>query len=72
MNTTPNTIDPNLCPICQQDNRCGNIASCGADESCWCSEITFPEGVLNQVPDEAKGMACICKSCASNPVHQKN
>lgn len=59
-------INPQLCPICQQDNRCGNLLSCGSDKSCWCSssEIQFSEKLLNQIPNEVKNKACICKACA--------
>lgn len=66
MSANPDVIDPNLCPVCQQDNRCGNIASGGSGASCWCRspEITFSDSLLNQVPDVAKGKACICRSCA--------
>ncbi|UTW02188.1 cysteine-rich CWC family protein [Amphritea atlantica] len=66
MSTTPDTIDPNVCPLCQQANRCGNIASCGSDPHCWCSspEITFSDALLNQVPEATRGKACICRSCA--------
>ncbi|WP_290699638.1 cysteine-rich CWC family protein [Amphritea sp.] len=66
MSINPDAIDPNLCPICQQDNRCGNMASCGSDENCWCRspDITFSESLLSQVREEAKGKACICRACA--------
>ncbi|WP_372599407.1 cysteine-rich CWC family protein [Amphritea sp.] len=66
MNTHPDSIDPAVCPLCKQSNQCGNISSCGSDTPCWCSspEITFTESVLNQLSDDARGTACICKSCA--------
>ncbi|WP_363317854.1 cysteine-rich CWC family protein [uncultured Amphritea sp.] len=71
MNTTTDTIDPGLCPLCRQSNECGNIASCGSDASCWCSSpgITFPDSLLDKVPAAAKGKACICRSCAANRVN---
>jgi len=66
MNTTPETIDPNLCPLCNKDNQCGNISACDSKLSCWCHspEINFPEKLLNQIPDCPKNKACICKACA--------
>ncbi|WP_332873982.1 cysteine-rich CWC family protein [Amphritea pacifica] len=70
MNITPDRIDPHLCPLCHQDNRCGNLSSCGSDASCWCRspDISFPQTLLDRVPEEAKGRACICRSCAANRV----
>lgn len=57
---------PENCPLCAQKNHCGNLSSSEKNETCWCinSNITFPEGLLNQVSDAAKNKACICKTCA--------
>lgn len=57
-------VEPNLCPLCNLDNRCGNLTDCGDD--CWCTspDISFTNKLLNKVPDELKGKACICKACA--------
>ncbi|MGJ8693339.1 MAG: cysteine-rich CWC family protein [Thalassotalea sp.] len=71
MSTTPESINPNLCPICQQDNRCGNLAACSSDESCWCTapDISFSEQLLQLVPSAGKNKACICKACALANIH---
>lgn len=95
MNTKPEFIDPNVCPICNQDNRCGNLNPIGVDElgtsistddkscgkdlasgskvDCWCqaSDIAFPEDLLNTLPTEVKGKACICKACAVAATNKK-
>jgi len=34
-------------------------------ERCWCFDAVFADEVMDQVPDEAKGKACICAKCAS-------
>ncbi|WP_217647369.1 cysteine-rich CWC family protein [Amphritea atlantica] len=70
MNTNPDRIDPTVCPLCHQDNGCGGISSSVAEPDCWCRspDIAFPEALLALVPEEAKGKACICKSCASKIV----
>ncbi|MGL6259823.1 cysteine-rich CWC family protein [Vibrio sp. WXL103] len=54
------------CPICQQDNRCGQPKTQGCGDQCWCFDqnIKFPEALLDQVPQDQKGIACICQSCA--------
>lgn len=59
-------IDPLICPLCQQSNACVNLGSADIDKSCWCNnpDITFPQGLLDQVPRELKRKACICQNCA--------
>ncbi|MFL0805371.1 MAG: cysteine-rich CWC family protein [Agarilytica sp.] len=56
----------NLCPICRKDNACGNLSCEGDTTACWCksADITFPESLLQRVPKESQGKACICQSCA--------
>ncbi|MCD8509703.1 MAG: cysteine-rich CWC family protein [Bacillus sp. (in: Bacteria)] len=45
------------CPLCGGDNRCDVL------NACWCSKESFPEGLLDLVPEELKNKACICKKC---------
>jgi hypothetical protein len=61
-----NNIDPAACPLCNKNNKCGNIASCESNKGCWCSDpaIQFPDDLLAKIPSEMKNKACICKSCA--------
>jgi hypothetical protein len=33
-------------------------------QRCWCMDAVFTPSVKGQVPDEAKGKACICAKCA--------
>lgn len=58
---------PNRCPLCGENNFCGNLSSSNKDQACWCmdSAITFPDSLLNQVPDVDKNKSCICKACAN-------
>ncbi|GAA6173319.1 hypothetical protein NBRC116592_29890 [Colwellia sp. KU-HH00111] len=72
MNNTDEMINASLCPICQQDNNCGETLACGTGACntaavCWCNsdEVQFSAQVLNKVPDNAKGKACICKRCVA-------
>ena len=66
------TIDPTLCPICKDPNACAieraRIAGNHA-ERCWCFDAVISEDVLDQVPDEAKGVSCVCVKCAG--IHQE-
>jgi len=50
-----------ICPICGEDNNCQH----GKDgqERCWCMEVSFPKHILDMIPDDKKGKACICLSC---------
>ncbi len=53
--------DPARCPICGHDNHCG--LSAGRDD-CWCFDEKIAETSLAQIPEDAKGVACVCRSCA--------
>lgn len=54
------------CPLCRQNNLCGNLSSSNNAATCWCvdSSITFPDSLLSQISDADINKACICKACA--------
>ncbi|GAB3106247.1 cysteine-rich CWC family protein [Aestuariicella hydrocarbonica] len=58
------------CPICQQQNHCGNqqrqqTASATADDfDCWCLHETIDPNLLESLPLQQRGRSCICQSCA--------
>lgn len=54
-------IDPHRCPICGNANDC---AMARFEATCWCLEIVMAPGVLERIPPEAQGTACVCRSCA--------
>lgn len=56
-----NAIDPCRCPLCSHDNYCRVAAGKGV---CWCFAQPIPEEVLTKVPPDARGIACLCESCA--------
>jgi len=47
-----------ICPLCGQDNNCQHD-----QESCWCAAVKFPKHVLDLIPEDKKGKACVCKAC---------
>jgi hypothetical protein len=47
-----------ICPLCGKDNNCQH-----GQGGCWCDSIKFPKYILDMVPADKKGKACICKSC---------
>lgn len=52
--------DIRTCPICGEDNGCKN------SKECWCHSVIIPKALIEMVPEEKKGKACICKSCVEN------
>ncbi len=54
------------CPLCGERNDCGMAAGKGG---CWCFTATIPHEVLERVPPEARGVACVCPACASGKRH---
>jgi hypothetical protein len=63
-----NAIDPSICPLCGSTNMCAmEVAKATGRplERCWCVDAVFTPEVLESLPEEAKGMACICAKCAS-------
>ena len=51
-------MDEKICPICGKPNNCKY-----GEGNCWCKDVVIPKKVLDMVPDDKKGKACICKSC---------
>ncbi|MFA5522980.1 MAG: cysteine-rich CWC family protein [Tissierellales bacterium] len=47
-----------ICPLCGQDNNCQHGLG-----KCWCETVIFPKHILNMIPEDKKGKACICKLC---------
>jgi hypothetical protein len=52
--------DVYLCPLCGQENRCGNLV---LKAPCWCLKESFPQGLLDSVPVDLVRKAYICKEC---------
>ncbi|WP_332813043.1 cysteine-rich CWC family protein [Ramlibacter sp.] len=61
-------VDPMLCPLCGQANRCAHElekASGRPQPPCWCTGVDFAPELLARVPAEATARACICPACAA-------
>jgi hypothetical protein len=54
-------IDPSLCPLCGRPNEC---AALRGESECWCKTVVVPQDVMDRVPMEARGVACVCRECA--------
>ncbi len=55
-------IDPDICPICGNENNCMRLQQEG-HELCWCAFESFPPEIFDLVPEEKLNKACICKPC---------
>ena len=68
MNPDTDPIDPARCPLCGAPNGCAMEQARATGEApapCWCLTARFPPALLNQVPAEARGRACVCARCAA-------
>ncbi len=52
------TFKQRICPLCGGDNGCQHDA-----KACWCVEAKIPQGLIDRIPVEKRGTACICKKC---------
>lgn len=58
------TVDPSVCPLCGRANLCA-MAAGETDEPCWCTQVVIDPRVLERVPPELRGIACVCAECAA-------
>jgi len=57
-------IDASRCPRCGAPNACV-MAAGRPDEPCWCTRVTIPEALIASLPEEARGVACLCAACVA-------
>lgn len=51
-----------VCPLCGRENKCASVAGT-APHKCWCMTTKVPKELIDRVPEDKKGQACICRSC---------
>jgi hypothetical protein len=61
------------CPLCGGANDCGTALGKSA---CWCFSAAIAPDVLARVPDEQRGVSCVCQRCveamsAPEPLQKK-
>ena len=64
--TSDRPIEALACPICGEPNRCSAAESGAFDTPCWCQSVTVSAAVLARVPDDKRGVACVCRQCATS------
>lgn len=60
--------DPTHCPLCGGDNRCAmeiEQATGQKQPPCWCVTQAIPADLLERLPAQARGKACICARCVA-------
>ena len=58
------TIDPTICPLCDQPNQCGKEdPRYKIDGRCWCVTEIIPRDIFKLVPADKLYKTCICKKC---------
>ncbi|MET3478207.1 hypothetical protein ABIC38_004493 [Variovorax sp. 1126] len=64
----PGLIDATRCPLCGEPNRCAmeiERETGQAQPPCWCMQVDFSNAPLTNLPEEMRGLACICLHCAT-------
>lgn len=56
--------DSRRCPLCGAANACA-VAEGKGEGRCWCFEREIPADVLERVPADLRGKACVCRTCAT-------
>ncbi|UCE31874.1 MAG: cysteine-rich CWC family protein [Burkholderiales bacterium] len=64
-NDATEPIDTRRCPICGADNDCALASSSDRETECWCTTVEIGEQVLRRVPERLRGLACVCRRCAT-------
>jgi Cysteine-rich CWC len=60
-------LDEALCPLCGNSNQCAmevEKTTGIAQPPCWCASLTIGEDLLAAIPEDSRGLACICSACA--------
>jgi len=61
-------FDATRCPLCGADNRCAmeiERATGQPQAPCWCVSESFDPALLDRIPAEARGQACVCSACVA-------
>ncbi|OCX11285.1 cysteine-rich CWC family protein [Pseudomonas graminis] len=57
-------IDTSICPVCGAGNRCTLADPRTVDQACWCFTAEIDPAILAALPEEVRGLACLCPRCA--------
>ena len=51
-----------ICPVCGEENKCGMLRGIDHNE-CWCTKVEFDKEIFELIPEEYRGISCVCLSC---------
>jgi hypothetical protein len=54
-----------MCPRCGQPNDCAAARTGSFATPCWCASVTIAAELLESLPPEDRGRACLCPRCAA-------
>jgi hypothetical protein len=63
------SLPAHRCPLCGGPNACAPAASGDLSTPCWCRHATFSSELLEQIPPDQRGLACVCAACATQSQH---
>jgi hypothetical protein len=62
-----NISETSICPLCGKPNMCEmvkkNPQTTGPAPECWCTALEIPAGLLERIPADKRGKACVCRDC---------
>ncbi len=57
----PQRLDLTRCPLCGQPNACAMAA--GSPGDCWCTQVRIGAELIDRIPADDRGRACVCANC---------
>jgi hypothetical protein len=61
-------LDASVCPLCGKANQCAmeaEKATGRAQPPCWCAGLKMDASLLEKIPANQRGLACVCQDCAT-------
>jgi len=55
-------IEKGKCPLCGGDNNCAALKNVDPS-TCWCMKKKVPKNLLKRIPDNLRGLSCVCEKC---------
>lgn len=63
-----NNLQNHTCPLCGKPNDCA-LANCATLKvECWCANAEVSKVAITKIPENLRGKACLCISCASKDI----
>ena len=63
-----NNLQDRICPLCGKPNNCALANYDTLKVECWCVSAEVNKAAITNIPENLRGKACLCISCASNDI----